>query len=450
MFCKKNGCTSFPIPNGKYCLSHRIKKKICQYQGCTTGASRNAFCIKHGGGKRCEYQGCTTGASRNTDFCITHGGGKRCKYQGCTIGASRNTDFCKKHGGGKRCKYQDCIYSSVGKTDFCVSHGGGKKCQYQDCKNTASFSGDTNFCISHGGGKRCQYQGCISGARGETNFCIKHGGGKRCQYQDCINGSISKSDFCKKHGGGKKCQYQGCTTNSRGKDNFCITHGGGKKCQYQDCKTGAREKDNFCKKHGGGKRCQYHECTTSSQGNSNFCVLHGGGKRCPNCIEWIDSRCGNSKYDDYCATCFKRLFPEDPRSKFIYEHTKEIRVRNEISKTFTGFIHDKCLYICGCDCTNKRRVDHRKLIDGTILALETDEFSHRGYDKKDEEIRYDDLYMIHSGKWIYIRFNPDITRTQKVDLEDRIDILLSEIRKQIKRIEMGENKDLVEIIKLFY
>ena len=298
MFCKKDGCTSFPIPNGKYCLSHRIKKKICQYQDCTTGASRSAF-------------------------------------------------------------------------------------------------------------------------------CIKHGGGKRCQYQDCINGSISKSVFCKKHGGGKKCQYQGCTTNSRGKD-------------------------NFCKKHGGGKRCQYHECTTSSQGNSNFCVLHGGGKRCPNCIEWIDSRCGNSKYDDYCATCFKRLFPEDPRSKFIYEHTKEIRVRNEISKTFTGFIHDKCMYIGGCDCPNKRRVDHRKLIDGTILAVETDEFSHRGYDKKDEEIRYDDLYMIHSGKWIYIRFNPDITRTQNVDLEDRIDILLSEIAKQIKRIEMGENKDLVEIIKLFY
>ena len=41
---------------------------------------------------------------------------------------------------------------------------------------------------------------------------------------------------------------------------------------------------------------------------------------------------------------------------------------------------------------------HRKLIGGTILAIETDEFGHRGYDPTDEEIRYDDVYMIHSGK----------------------------------------------------
>jgi len=34
-------------------------------------------------------------------------------------------------------------------------------------------------------------------------------------------------------------------------------------------------------------------------------------KRCPNCIEWIDSRSGKSKYDGYCATCFKRVFPDD-------------------------------------------------------------------------------------------------------------------------------------------
>jgi hypothetical protein len=43
-------------------------------------------------------------------------------------------------------------------------------------------------------------------------------------------------------------------------------------------------------------------------------------------------------------------------------------------------------------------VDHRKLIGNTMLAVETDENAHRGYDEKDEEIRYDDLYMIHSGK----------------------------------------------------
>jgi hypothetical protein len=58
--------------------------------------------------------------------------------------------------------------------------------------------------------------------------------------------------------------------------------------------------------------------------------------------------------------------------------------------------------------------------------------------------------MIHSGKWIYIRFNPDKTRTEKTDLADRIEIVLDTIKYQIQRIEREENTELVEIIKLFY
>jgi hypothetical protein len=85
-----------------------------------------------------------------------------------------------------------------------------------------------------------------------------------------------------------------------------------------------------------------------------------------------------------------------------------------------------------------------------MLAVETDEFAHRSYDDKDEEIRYDDLYMIHSGKWIFIRFNPDITTTQKTDIEDRIGVLLDVMEVQMERINSEENHELVEIIKLFY
>ena len=182
----------------------------------------------------------------------------------------------------------------------------------------------------------------------------------------------------------------------------------------------------------------------------SFCKKHGGGKRCPNCIDWIDSRSGSRKYDWYCATCFKRLFPEDPRSKVIYEHTKEIRVRNFINEYFEGFIHDTPLYTGNCDCSHRRRVDHRRLIGDTILAIETDENRHQGYDEKDEEIRYDDLYMIHSGKWIFIRFNPDETRNDKTDLEDRLEILKGEIESQISRIESETNTEILEIVKLFY
>jgi hypothetical protein len=82
------------------------------------------------------------------------------------------------------------------------------------------------------------------------------------------------------------------------------------------------------------------------------------------------------------------------------------------------------------------------------LAIETDEFAHRSYDKTDEEIRYDDLYMIHSGKWIFIRFNPD--GDKDVDFEDKLEVLYDHMTEQIERIENEENEDLVEIIKLFY
>jgi len=185
----------------------------------------------------------------------------------------------------------------------------------------------------------------------------------------------------------------------------------------------------------------------SAQGNNGKCIEHGGGPRCPHCITWVDSRSGSKNYDGYCATCFKREFPEDPRSKVIYAHTKEIRVRNAINEHFEGFLHDKPLYTGHCDCTMRRRIDHRKLIGSTLLCIETDEFAHRGYDPLDEEIRYNDLYMVHSGKWIFIRFNPD---GKGVDIEDKLDYLIEEIRSQISRIENEESIELLEIVKLFY
>jgi hypothetical protein len=95
----------------------------------------------------------------------------------------------------------------------------------------------------------------------------------------------------------------------------------------------------------------------------------------------------------------------------------------------------------------RRRIDHRKLIGSTLLCIETDEFAHRGYDPLDEEIRYHDLYMVHSGKWIFIRFNPD---GKGVDMVDKLHRLLEEINNQIMRIEREENTELLEVIKLFY
>ena len=281
-------------------------------------------------------------------------------------------------------------------------------------------------------------------------YCVEIKKRKRriCVEPDCKSSAAGKTDKCISHGGGARCVEPDCKSSARGKTNKCKAHGGGPRCVEPDCKASAVGKTNKCVAHGGGPRCVEPDCKSSAQGKTDKCVAHGGGARCPNCIHWIDSRCGSSAYDGYCATCFKQIFPDDTRSKVIYRHTKEIMVRNIINKNFDGFIHDTQLYTGNCDCTHRRRIDHRKLIGNTILAIETDEFGHRGYDEKDEEIRYDDIYMMHSGKWIFIRFNPD-TNVSKTDIQDKLNKLIETINYCILRIEKEENIELLEIIKLY-
>jgi len=115
----------------------------------------------------------------------------------------------------------------------------------------------------------------------------------------------------------------------------------------------------------------------------------------------------------------------------------------------------KPLWIDGCDCDHKRRIDHRKLIGNTLLCIETDENQHLYYNKNDELNRYNDCYMVLSGKLIFIRFNPDKykdknNKTQNPELKNRFQILKKEIEKQLLKIKNEENKDLLEIIYLYY
>ena len=158
--------------------------------------------------------------------------------------------------------------------------------------------------------------------------------------------------------------------------------------------------------------------------------------------------------DGWCATCFKHIFATDKRSVVIYQKGPEIKVRNYLNINYTGFIHDQTIYTENCECTHRRRIDHRKIIKNTMLAIETDEGQHKGYDKKDEEIRYDDLVMVFTGNWIFIRFNPDSYidnkgNKQNTQLETRLEVLKNVIDEQIRKIEDGENR-MIEIIKLFF
>ena len=115
----------------------------------------------------------------------------------------------------------------------------------------------------------------------------------------------------------------------------------------------------------------------------------------------------NKKYKNYCTYCFQHLFPLDPLTFQIRCKTKELAVRDFINSNFEGFQHDKTLEYSGCDCLNRRRIDHRKLINNTLLCIETDENQHKPYNKKDEQDRYNDLLSAFTCKYIFIRFNPD-------------------------------------------
>ena len=101
------------------------------------------------------------------------------------------------------------------------------------------------------------------------------------------------------------------------------------------------------------------------------------------------------------------------------------------------------------------KILYYKLIGNTLLAIETDENQHKSYDQMDEETRYNDLFMAHSGKWIYIRFNPDkyISKNGKrknPTIATRLKQLKIEIDRQIKRIENEDNTEFIEHIYMYY
>ena len=160
----------------------------------------------------------------------------------------------------------------------------------------------------------------------------------------------------------------------------------------------------------------------------------------------------NKKYDGYCTHCFKNLFPNDPRTLDIRTKSKELLVKQFLLENHNGFIHDIVLETKHCDCSHRRRIDFRMLINNTLLCVEVDENQHSSY--MTDEIRYNDLYMSFSGKFIFIRFNPDNYRIdgalKKTPIKTRLNSLSDEINKHATRIENGENIELLEIHKLNY
>lgn len=346
----------------------------------------------------------------------------------CNEKARKRVKKCE-HGRRKsRCK--DCGGTAICKHNVikikCKKCGGSQICEHNIVKST---------CLKCKGGSICEHN-C------RRSRCTKCQGGSICKH------GRRRSD-CKDCGGGSICDHDHLRSTCKGCKGGSICEHGNVKYRCKKCKGGS-----FCSHNKEKSRCKICQGSQICEHNidKRYCKNCGGSSLCKS--EWCDTR-SNPKYDGYCTFCFQNIFPDDYRTPLIRKKSKEIQVRNFINETYENFIHDQPFYTGHCDCTQRRRIDHYTIIKNTCLAIETDENQHRGYDQTDEEARYNDLYMGFSGKFIYIRFNPDKYKDENGKVRNpkmttRLAKLEKEIDKQVHRIKKGLNKDLVEIVHLYY
>ena len=384
-------------------------------------------------------------------------------FEGCDLIASfgfrngKGTQFCSMHKQVDMinliCKLCDCgksrpTYNYQGlSANFCkeckkvdMINVNDKKCFCGKAKPTFNLPGSLPKFCAH-----CKIDDMIDIY------------GKKCKCEKAINPSFNykglKAEYC------SQCKLEGMIDISHPRCKCGRTQ---PSFNYEDFKP------EYCKecKLDGMKLIRKRTCIQCpQQATYNFIGLKA--QYCNKCktddmINVVDkcknkdcTNSGNIKYNYNCTFCFQHLFPDHPATSQIRKKTKEIYVREFLKENFPGFIHDVPLWTNNCDCSHRRRIDHRLLIGNTLLCIETDENQHKKYDKKDEEIRYDDLYMVHGGKFIFIRFNPDkyinnLDTIVNQCMKRRMIDLKEEIEKQIERINSEKNIDLLEIFYLFY
>ena len=294
-------------------------------------------------------------------------------------GHNRIKSICKECGGSQICEHNR-------QKSSCKECGGSQICEHNKTRSA---------CKECGGGSICEHNKI-------KTQCKECGGGSICEHnrfksmcKDCGGSSICEHNkfksTCKECGGGSICEH------NRQKS-ACKECGGSNICEHNKIKSQCRE----C---GDGSICEHNRFKSQ-------CKECGGSSICKARHPPYNNGCqtlGNRKYNGFCSFCFGNIFPDDPKTINIRIKSKELKVVNHISTKYEGFLHDKCLYVDlegGC-CATKRRIDLRKLINNTMLCIEIDENQHKYYVKQDEINRYDDLFMSFSGKYIFIRYNPD-------------------------------------------
>jgi hypothetical protein len=428
--CKKCACFGLEIGKAQFCKQHKTNEMydVINKKCIKCKKKRPNFGLKDGKATHCGY-------CKEKNMCdINHKKCVKCKKTQPTFGLEDGkATHCKD------CKEKNmydvlndkCIKCNIKQPTFGLEDGKATHCG--DCKEKDMFDVINNKCI------KCNIKQPIFGLED----------GKATHCGDCKE----KNMFDVKNHKCIKCNEKRPTF---GLEIDIATHCG-------DC----REKNMFDVINKKCIKCNIKQPT--------FGLIEDYPTHCINCKEINmdnvkDKKCnsnylekekaflclirGNPKYNGYCTHCFANLFPDDPLTKQIRIKSKELQVKDYINENFEGFIHDIPLWTGNCDCSHRRRIDHRKLIGNTLLCIETDENQHKYYDNDDEEIRYDDLMMLHGGKFIYIRFNPDKYtekgKNKNPQIKTRLTALQKEIEKQVNRIENEENENLLEIVYMYY
>ena len=118
---------------------------------------------------------------------------------------------------------------------------------------------------------------------------------------------------------------------------------------------------------------------------------------------------------------------------------------------------DRPLYVTydgGC-CDSKRRIDLWTLVGNVVVAIEIDENQHKAYKPDYEENRYNELVMDFTGRFVFLRINPDsfTVRGQRRDpaFDERLQVAEDMLKSLLDKIKHGQGaQGLVEVVHLFY
>jgi len=145
------------------------------------------------------------------------------------------------------------------------------------------------------------------------------------------------------------------------------------------------------------------------------CSKHGGSALCINCIEWPDSQVKNPVYGEYCARCFKKKWPDDPKSRQLHTKMKENRVKTFLQDNQVAFVQDRTVLDrdSSCEKSTKRpdfqiQHTHQELVS---IYVEIDENQHqrKSYTDTCELVRLNNIVISSQFRrpLVVVRYNPD-------------------------------------------